>query len=57
MSFNLRDFIMKGLKDAVGRMLDYQIVLNAAAWHEKGVLSEADLAEIELAIAQKHKIV
>lgn len=55
MSFNLRDFIMKGLTDAIGRMLDYQIVLNAASWHEKGVLSEEDLEEIERLLANKHK--
>lgn len=54
MSFNLRDFIMKGLKDAVGKMPDYKIVLNAAGWHEKGVLSEADLAEIETLLETKN---
>lgn len=48
--FSLRDFIKKGLLDAVGKMADYQIILNAAAWHEKGVLTEDDLAEIQLAI-------
>lgn len=54
MSFHLRDFIMEGLKDAVGKMPDYKIVLNAAGWHEKGVLSEADLAEIETLLETKN---
>lgn len=27
-------------------MADYQIILNAAGWFEKGVLTETDLAEI-----------
>ena len=44
--FNLRDFIKKGLLAAVGKMADYQVILNAAGWLEKGVLSEEDLAEI-----------
>lgn len=50
MSFNLREFIKKGLLDAVGKMADYQVVLNAAGWHEKGVLTEEDLEEINASI-------
>ena len=50
--FSLREFIKKGLLDAVGKMADYQVRLNAAGWHEKGVLTEEDLAEIELAIEE-----
>lgn len=48
--FELREFIKKGLLDAVGKMADYQVILNAAGWFEKGVLEEADLAEIQTAI-------
>ena len=48
--FNLRDFIKKGLLDAVGKMADYQVILNASGWLEKGVLTEDDLAEIDAAI-------
>ncbi len=48
--FNLKDFIKKGLLNAVGRMADYQVILNAAGWLEKGVLTEEDLAEISMAI-------
>jgi len=48
--FNLKDFIKGGLLKAVGKMADYQIILNAAGWLEKGVLTEEDLAEIETAI-------
>lgn len=48
--FNLRDFIKKGFLKAVGDMADYKIILNAAGWLEKGVLTEEDLAEIEEAI-------
>lgn len=52
--FNLKDFILKGLKDAIGKMADYQVILNAAGWHEKGVLTEADLAEINGMIEAKN---
>lgn len=54
MNFNLRDFIKKGLLDAVGNMADYQIILNAAGWYEKGVLTAEDLSEIQSAIDAKN---
>lgn len=50
MAFTLRGFIKRGLLSAVGKMADYQIILNAAGWLEKGVLSEDDLMEIQAAI-------
>ena len=52
--FNLANFIKNGFIAAVGKMADYQIILNAAGWFEKGVLSEADLAEIQSAIDEKN---
>ena len=48
--FSLRDFVKKGFLDAIGKMADYQIILNAAGWHEKGVLAEDDLSEINQAM-------
>lgn len=48
--FSLNAFIKKGLLDAVGKMADYQVILNAAGWHEKGVLTEEDLSDISAAI-------
>ena len=54
MSFNLREFIKKGLLNAVGHMADYQVILNAAGWHEKGVLTEEDLAEVQTLIDAKN---
>ena len=48
--FNLKDFVKSGFIKAVGKMADYQIILNAAGWLEKGVLNEDDLAEIQNAI-------
>ena len=52
--FNLGTFIKGGLVAAVGKMADYQIILNAAGWFEKGVLTETDLAEIQSAIDEKN---
>jgi hypothetical protein len=48
--FSLRDFIKQGLLNAIGKMADYQVILNAVAWHEKSVLAVEDLAEIQAAI-------
>lgn len=56
MGFSLREFIKKGLLDAVGKMADYQIILNAAGWYEKGVLTEEDLAEINAAIEAQYPV-
>ena len=55
--FELREFIKKGFIDAVGKMPNYQIILNAAGWHEKGVLTEEDLAEINVAIFPEEEVV
>lgn len=53
--FSLREFVKKGLLDAVGKMADYQVILNAVGWYDKGVLTEDDLAEIQAAIEAKNK--
>ena len=52
--FNIGSFIKGGLIAAVGKMADYQMILNAAGWFEKGVLTETDLAEIQTAIDEKN---
>ena len=52
--FQLSTFIKKGLLDAVGKMADYWVIMNAVGWMEKGVLSETDLAEINAAIEASH---
>lgn len=48
--FNLAEFIKRGLIEAIGNMADYQIILNAAGWYDKGVLDQGDLIEIQQAI-------
>lgn len=52
--FNLRNFLMTGFRDAVGKMEDYQIILNATGWYEKNVLLEEDLAELQRLIEEKN---
>ena len=54
MVFSLRDFVKTGLLLAVGKMADYQIILNAASWLEKGVLTEDDLSEIQTAMYDRN---
>lgn len=54
MTFNLKEFIKRGLLGAVGKMADYQVILNAAGWHEKGVLDASDLGELQRAIDEKN---
>ncbi len=44
--FNYREFLMTGFRNAVGKMADYQVILNANGYFEKGVLTEEDLAEL-----------
>ncbi|MEE1046438.1 MAG: hypothetical protein U0M60_03330 [Clostridia bacterium] len=52
--FNFRSFVKKGLIDAVGKQADHWVILNAAGWHEKGVLLEEDLKEINALIEARN---
>jgi len=52
--FSLREFILKGLLDAVGNLPDYKVIMNAMGWYEKEVLTEEDLALINSKIDEKN---
>jgi hypothetical protein len=52
--FSLREFVKSGFIKAIGKMADYQIILNAVGWHEKGVLTEEDLEKIQIAIEEQN---
>lgn len=54
--FSLRLFVKKGLLDAVGKLADYQVILNATGWYEKGVLLEEDLSEINAKIEAQYEV-
>lgn len=53
--FSFREFLKKGFLDAVGKLADYQIRLNAFGYYDKGVLTEEDLAEIDAAIEKQYE--
>lgn len=50
----LHNFVMNALKSAIGSMPDYWVLNNALGWMEKGVLTEADLMEIQALIDEKN---
>lgn len=52
--FSFREFIKKGFLSAVGNLADYQVILNASGYYEKGVLLEEDLAQINAAIEAQY---
>lgn len=52
--FNYREFLMTGFRNAVGKMADYRVILNANGYYEKGVLAEDDLAELQMMIDAKN---
>lgn len=52
--FSLKEFVKNGLIKAVGKMADYQVILNAAGWYDKGVLDDDDLVEIQAEIDKKN---
>lgn len=56
MAFTLKNYIKRGLIAAVGKMADYQIILNSVGWMEKGVLSEEDLSDIQAAIDAQYVV-
>ena len=56
MAFTLKNYIKRGLIAAVGKLADYQIILNSVGWMEKGVLTEDDLMGIQAAIDAQYVV-
>ena len=52
--FNYIEYLMQGFRSAVGKMADYQVILNANGYYEKGVLTEDDLSELQELINVKN---
>jgi hypothetical protein len=53
--FNLHDWVLRGLKDAVRHgQSDYWVILTATSYYEKGILVQEDLAEIQALIDAKN---
>lgn len=54
MTFSFRECLKNALIKAVGSKPDFEIILAAAKWVEKGVLIEADVEEIQTAIDNQY---
>lgn len=50
----LHNFVINALKSAIGSMPDFWVLNNSLGWLEKGVLTEADLAELQALIDEKN---
>ena len=46
MSFSCNDFLMEGFRDAVGKVPNYQIIIDATNWYKHKVLTLDNLIEI-----------
>ena len=55
--FSLREFLMKGFCDAVGKMPDYQVIMNATGYYEKNVFTTEDLAKLQTLIDEKNALI
>ena len=56
MNFSFKDCLKNALIKAIGSKPDFEIILAAAKWVEKGVLVEADVEEIQTAIDKQYVI-
>lgn len=52
--FSFRETLKNAFIKAIGKRADYDIILAAAEWVNKGVLVEADVAEIQVAIDEQY---
>ncbi len=54
MNFSFKNCLKTALIQAIGQKPDFEIILAAAKWVEKGVLVEADVGEIQEAINEQY---
>ena len=54
MAFSFKDCLKNALINAIGSKPDFEIILAAAKWVEKGVLIESDVEEIQTAIDNQY---
>ena len=52
--FSLNDFIMKTLNGMIGNYPDFQVREYASNWYSKGVLTEDNLAEVDVLIENQY---
>lgn len=53
--FSLNEFIMKILKEKIGKEADYKVRELALGWFSKGELTQDNLAEIDNLIEEKNR--
>ena len=56
MAFSFKDCLKNALVQAVGSKPDFEIILAAAKWVEKGVLVESDVEKIQAAIDKQYVV-
>ena len=44
--FSMREFVKRGLIEAIGKQPTYWVIMNSVGYLEKGILLQEDLAEI-----------
>lgn len=54
--FSFKDTLKNAFVKAIGKKADYEIILAAAEWVNKGVLVEKDIEEIQSAIDKQYEI-
>lgn len=52
--FDINEFIMKTLKGMIGKYPDFQVREYSLNWHEKGKLTEDDLATVDSLIEAQY---
>jgi hypothetical protein len=52
--FKVRDYARRGLISAIGKLPDYEIILNSIDYYQNGLLTELDLEEINTMIDRKN---
>lgn len=56
MAFSFKECLKNALIKAIGSKPDFEIILAAAKWVEKGVLVEADVEEIQAVIDKQYVV-
>lgn len=56
MAFSFKECLKNALIKAIGSKPDFEIILAAAKWVEKGVLIESDVEEIQATIDKQYVV-
>lgn len=56
MAYNANEFVMTGLRDAIGKQPDWWVIDRAVIHQEKGNLTDTNLAELQARIESKNAV-